>query len=185
VELGRNFIEVCKCAGWGDIGYTNRWTMEITNNSRHYSIPLVVGRRVAQIIFFESEGCLGRWTNHTDSHIHTRRHTHTHTETQTLFYVGQRSVYSVPFLSCAHLDCFLDWSFDCWALWCTYQHECHTCTRTPLPVGSTYESSGKYQSASDLKSLQESWDPHCMLPRMYQDREVREMQEKMKEHAPK
>uniref|UniRef100_A0A7S4IAR7 dUTPase-like domain-containing protein n=1 Tax=Vannella robusta TaxID=1487602 RepID=A0A7S4IAR7_9EUKA len=55
-SLGRNFIEVCKCAGWGDIGYTNRWTMEITNNSRFYSIPLVVGRRIAQIIFFDSEG---------------------------------------------------------------------------------------------------------------------------------
>ena len=51
-SLGRNFIEVCKCAGWGDVGYTNRWTMEITNNSQHYSIPLVVGRRIAQIIFF-------------------------------------------------------------------------------------------------------------------------------------
>ncbi len=52
-SLGRSFIEVCKCAGWGDVGYTNRWTMEITNNSRHYTIPLVVGRRIAQIIFFE------------------------------------------------------------------------------------------------------------------------------------
>eukprot|EP00002_Diphylleia_rotans_P031158 TRINITY_DN645_c0_g2_i1.p1 TRINITY_DN645_c0_g2~~TRINITY_DN645_c0_g2_i1.p1 ORF type:complete len:241 (-),score=33.55 TRINITY_DN645_c0_g2_i1:120-842(-) len=55
-SLGRNFIEICKCAGWGDVGYVNRWTMEITNNSRHYSIPLVVGRRVAQIVFFDSEG---------------------------------------------------------------------------------------------------------------------------------
>ncbi|MEX2010503.1 MAG: hypothetical protein WD874_01720, partial [Parcubacteria group bacterium] len=53
-SLGRNFIEVCKCAGWGDVGYVNRWTMEITNNSSHYSIPLVVGRRIAQIIFFET-----------------------------------------------------------------------------------------------------------------------------------
>jgi len=52
-SLGRNFIEVCKCAGWGDVGYVNRWTMEITNNSRHYTIPLVVGRRIAQIIFFD------------------------------------------------------------------------------------------------------------------------------------
>lgn len=24
-SLGRNFIEVCKCAGWGDVGYVNRW----------------------------------------------------------------------------------------------------------------------------------------------------------------
>lgn len=52
-SMGRVFIEVCKCAGWGDVGFTNRWTMEITNNS-HYSIPLVVGRRIAQIIFFET-----------------------------------------------------------------------------------------------------------------------------------
>jgi len=28
--------------------------MEITNNSTHYYIPLVVGRRIAQIIFFET-----------------------------------------------------------------------------------------------------------------------------------
>ncbi|MEK7610604.1 MAG: hypothetical protein AAB468_02535 [Patescibacteria group bacterium] len=53
-SLGRNFIEVCKCAGWGDVGYINRWTMEITNNSRHYAIPLVVGMRIAQIIFFHT-----------------------------------------------------------------------------------------------------------------------------------
>lgn len=53
-SLGRNFIEVCKCAGWGDIGYINRWTMEITNNSQHYTIPLVVGRRIAQIVFFDA-----------------------------------------------------------------------------------------------------------------------------------
>lgn len=53
-SLGRSFIEVCKCAGWGDVGYINRWTMEITNNSTHYYIPLVVGRRIAQIVFFET-----------------------------------------------------------------------------------------------------------------------------------
>ncbi len=54
-SLGRNFIAVCKCAGWGDVGYVNRWTMEITNNSQHYMIPLVVGRRIAQIVFFAVE----------------------------------------------------------------------------------------------------------------------------------
>jgi deoxycytidine triphosphate deaminase len=30
--------------------------MEITNNSTEYTIPLVVGRRLAQIVFFETEG---------------------------------------------------------------------------------------------------------------------------------
>lgn len=58
-STGRNFIEVCKCAGWGDVGYVNRWTMEITNNSTNYIIPLVVGRRIAQIIFFETGPILG------------------------------------------------------------------------------------------------------------------------------
>lgn len=59
-SLGRNFIEVCKCAGLGDIGYCNRWTMEITNNSQKYQIPLVVGRRIAQIIFFKTDGIKGK-----------------------------------------------------------------------------------------------------------------------------
>jgi dCTP deaminase len=53
-SMGRNFIEVCKCAGWGDVGFFNRWTMEITNISHTHSIPLVVGRRIAQIVFFET-----------------------------------------------------------------------------------------------------------------------------------
>ena len=59
-SVGRNFIEVCKCAGWGDVGYVNRWTMEITNNSRHFTIPLVVGRRIAQLAFFEVGETLGK-----------------------------------------------------------------------------------------------------------------------------
>lgn len=59
-SLGRCFIAVCKCAGWGDVGYINRWTMEITNSSRYYTIPLVVGRRVAQIVFFETGSILNK-----------------------------------------------------------------------------------------------------------------------------
>jgi dCTP deaminase len=59
-SFGRNFIEVCKCAGWGDVGFVNRWTMEITNNSRFYHIPLITGRRIAQIIFFETGPLLDR-----------------------------------------------------------------------------------------------------------------------------
>lgn len=59
-SMGRSFIEVCKCAGWGDVGYVNRWTMEITNNSKNYAIPLVVGRRIAQLIFFETGPILDR-----------------------------------------------------------------------------------------------------------------------------
>lgn len=54
-STGRNFVEVCKDAGWGDIGYFNRWTMEVTNNSQYFTIPLVVGRRIGQIVFYEVE----------------------------------------------------------------------------------------------------------------------------------
>ncbi len=50
----RSFIDVCRSAGWGDIGYINRWTMEITNHSHTKIIPLVVGRRIAQIVFLKS-----------------------------------------------------------------------------------------------------------------------------------
>ncbi len=66
-SMGRNFIEVCKCAGWGDVGYVNRWTMEITNNSKNYIIPLVVGRRIAQIIFFETGPILDTGKNYAAS----------------------------------------------------------------------------------------------------------------------
>jgi dCTP deaminase len=59
-SMGRNFFEVCKCAGMGDVGYFNRWTMEITNNSRYHQIPIVVGRRVAQLLFFEVESVAAR-----------------------------------------------------------------------------------------------------------------------------
>jgi dCTP deaminase len=66
-SLGRNFIEVCKCAGWGDVGYVNRWTMEITNNSRNHHIPLVVGRRIAQIIFFETGEIISKENDYSKS----------------------------------------------------------------------------------------------------------------------
>lgn len=49
---GRSFISVCKCAGWGDVSYFSRWTLEITNHSQYRSIPLVVGRPMAQVVFF-------------------------------------------------------------------------------------------------------------------------------------
>lgn len=50
-SLGRNNIGICKCAGWGDTGFTNRWTLEITNFSQKHFVVLVVGRRIGQIVF--------------------------------------------------------------------------------------------------------------------------------------
>lgn len=66
-SFGRNFIEVCRDAGWGDVGYINRWTMEVANTSDDYWIPLIVGRRIAQIIFFELEAPLEEEKDYTNS----------------------------------------------------------------------------------------------------------------------
>jgi dCTP deaminase len=52
---GRNGLEVCRCAGLGDVGYFTRWTMEIANTSRYDSIFIVPGRRIAQLTFFQVE----------------------------------------------------------------------------------------------------------------------------------
>lgn len=53
-SIGRSLINVCACAGMGDPGYVNRWTMEVCNRS-DWCIPLVVGRRIAQIVFLETD----------------------------------------------------------------------------------------------------------------------------------
>lgn len=50
-SIGRNNIQICSCAGWGDINYINRWTMEIRNGN-NFSIKIPVGARVGQIVFF-------------------------------------------------------------------------------------------------------------------------------------
>lgn len=52
-SMGRIGITVCKCAGWGDVGFCNRWTMEISNHLKDTSVVLVVGMRVAQIAFYQ------------------------------------------------------------------------------------------------------------------------------------
>ncbi len=53
-SMGRQGISVALCAGWGDVGYINRWTLEIKNHNKHYTIPLVVGRRIAQLVFMDT-----------------------------------------------------------------------------------------------------------------------------------
>ena len=52
-SMGRIGITVCKCAGWGDLGFCNRWTMEMTNHLKGPPVVLVVGMRVAQIAFYQ------------------------------------------------------------------------------------------------------------------------------------
>lgn len=70
---GRAFLSVCKDAGWGDVGYFNRWTMEINNNLPHAWSIVPVGQPIAQIVLFrvnpvngEQYGQLGTYQKSTD-----------------------------------------------------------------------------------------------------------------------
>lgn len=54
-SIGRSFIQI-ECAGWGDIGFAQRWTLEITNLSKHRHAVLVCGRRIGQIVFLRTTG---------------------------------------------------------------------------------------------------------------------------------
>lgn len=51
---GRSGIEVCKCAGFGDVGFHSRWTMELTNIGKR-AICIPVGARIAQLAFDRTE----------------------------------------------------------------------------------------------------------------------------------
>lgn len=62
-SAGRYMLSMCLCAGLGDHGYVNRYTMEITNRSRWHDIVLVVGRRYAQIVFFQTDSTLRQYTS--------------------------------------------------------------------------------------------------------------------------
>ena len=55
-SLGRNGISICMCAGWGDVGFYNRLTLEIKNHTQ-WPIALRVGKRVGQVVFLKVEGC--------------------------------------------------------------------------------------------------------------------------------
>ena len=55
---GRIGVSACYCAGWGDPGYVNRWTMEVHNLNENEHIVLPVGYPLAQIVF-SSTGPVG------------------------------------------------------------------------------------------------------------------------------
>src|SRR5579875_530909 len=48
--VARSGLSVCRCAGVGDVGYINRWTMEISNHT-HTTIWVPVGFRICQFTF--------------------------------------------------------------------------------------------------------------------------------------
>lgn len=58
--MGRCGLSVCKCAGTGDIGYIQRWTMEFEN---HSIIPhvLEIGSQKSQITFYQTGNVLNSY----------------------------------------------------------------------------------------------------------------------------
>ncbi len=62
-STARNRIKICSDAGFGDIGFHYRWTMEITNLGKAHTV-LVVGRRIAQISFTRTEPVEDLYTKH-------------------------------------------------------------------------------------------------------------------------
>lgn len=73
-SLGRSMVGVCKCAGLGDAGYINRWTMEITSFAQYHWIPLVVGRRIAQIEFMFLNDVDGQCTDRSTKYQSEAKH---------------------------------------------------------------------------------------------------------------
>ena len=53
--LARWGIDVCGSAGFGDVGFVNKWTLELQNNTSG-TIAIPVGARVAQAYFEEVVG---------------------------------------------------------------------------------------------------------------------------------
>lgn len=58
---GRIGISVCSCAGLGDIGFFNRWCMEIKNNSSA-TVKIPVGAKIAQISFHQTTDTVNSYT---------------------------------------------------------------------------------------------------------------------------
>jgi dCTP deaminase len=54
-SLGRAGISICMCSNFGNPGYSSFWTLEISNHSINYNIPLIVGTRIAQIAFHRTD----------------------------------------------------------------------------------------------------------------------------------
>ena len=53
--LARHGLDICGSAGFGDVGFVNKWTLEISNNTKNKLI-LDVGRGVGQVFFTKLDG---------------------------------------------------------------------------------------------------------------------------------
>jgi dCTP deaminase len=63
----RSGLEVCSCAGFGDCGYADHWTLEIFNKNR-FSVVLKPGMIIAQVYFQEVYMCSKLYQSKYNSH---------------------------------------------------------------------------------------------------------------------
>ena len=63
---GRNCLDLCGSAGWGDPGYINRWAFPLRNTGNR-TIFLLPGTWIGQIAFFEVSTPLDTDNNYTAS----------------------------------------------------------------------------------------------------------------------
>lgn len=59
--VARMGLSVCRCAGVGDVGFINKWTMELSNHTRR-DIYLQRGMKICQIIFIYVGETLNEYT---------------------------------------------------------------------------------------------------------------------------
>lgn len=52
---GRSGVQIASCAGWGDIGFATRWTLELRNNTSR-DVLLRAGQRIGQVVFIPTTG---------------------------------------------------------------------------------------------------------------------------------
>lgn len=69
---GRNGISVCVDAGWGDAGYINRWTMEVANLNEYRHVPIPLGERIAQMVFYHTGEVEGEYATDTGKYQTTK-----------------------------------------------------------------------------------------------------------------
>lgn len=59
-SIAKSSFAVCKCAGLGDVGFDNHWTMELTAFTCHGHPWITAGERIAQFAFFEGKSVPNR-----------------------------------------------------------------------------------------------------------------------------
>lgn len=71
-SLARSMISSHMSAGWSDVSFFNRFTFEIQSNLTNFKVPLIVGRRIAQIVFLKTEPINSSTAYHIDGKYQTK-----------------------------------------------------------------------------------------------------------------